>query len=298
MNYHEIISRQKAKNINNIEKQLPTCCNEFLSNKFDKGKNIDTIEAYAENIKTFYDYISERKNVFKGKKPLEVRPSDFQYVTLADVSSFVEYLSSYSSPGREKISNSRESKRHKLVVIRQFFRFLAERYKIENSEVMNMKAVKLLPKADTPINSKNKRPKIEIHEDLRPKMSRKQREIDDMLNVRDRLICQLYFKEELSAPEISGIDIKDIDAESCALYITKKDGRQEKKKLDRQTAEAVLQYTNESGKIGRMALRPEDTDALFLSRKTHDRITPRAILYTVRKYSDLYSKLKEDKENG
>ena len=287
MNYHKTLIEQKSGNIARLKKQLPACCCEFLDSKYQNG-NIETIETYAENLKTFYDFLSENKNAFKGKTLDDARPSDFQLVTERDIYVFLSYLSSYSASGRAKISNSRESKRHKLVVIRQFYRFLATRYSVINEPLMHIKSSELLPK-----KTEEQKPKRAEHiatagADFRANMTARQQEIDNHLNLRDYLICSLYFKEKLTAPEIAGIDIKDIDTTTNSLYISKKDGRQEKRTLDALTIEAYQKYiSDDNADSGRGNFQPEGTDALFISRKTHDRLASRTILFTVRKYSRL-----------
>ena len=301
MNYHEKIKEQKNRNIARLKGQLPICCQDFLNSRNTSGSNYQTTETYAESLKIFYDFLAERKSSFRGKTPAEIKPADFQYVTLADMESFVGYLSSFSTYRREKVSNSRESKRHKLSVVRQFYRFLYKRYNIDNEEILKMKAAKLLPNIEAKTEkSNNAIVPLDADKDIAGQMSIKQREIYNILNIRDHLICYLHFRAEMTAPEIAGIDLNDVDMETGSVYIVKRKTHiQEKKKLDSEALDALKQYlTDDSRPDSRTAFEPKDPDALFISRQTHERLSSRTIHYTIQKYSKLYSKMKGEENHG
>ncbi len=288
MNYYEKVAIQKTANILKIKGFLPTCCGEFLDSKHSNG-NIDTIAAYAEDMKIFCEFFSSEVLSKKASSSIEVRPSDFGQLKKEDLNRFVEYLSSYSNNNRSGKSNSRESKRHKLVVVKQFYRFLAIRYGVINDEIIHTKASDLLPKKEHMATSEVKKNEAEIsaYSSLYQNLSRKQLEINSRLHLRDRLLCNLYFACEISAIEIAGIDIKDVDLNKKTIFISKKDGRQEKRDMTDIIAEDMAEYLLDRSEGSRISFKPEDPEALFISRKTHKRLSSRTILFTVRKYDNL-----------
>lgn len=287
MNYHEKVATRKTANILKIKDILPPCCGEFLDSKHSNG-NIDTIEAYAEDMKIFYEFFSSKVSDKKPSAPAEVSPEDFRQLRKEDLNRFVDYLSSYSNNNRSGVTNSRESKRHKLVVVKQFYKFLAVRYNVVNDEIIHTKSSHLLPKKDPATTSEAKKTtEINAKSPLYQNLSRKQQEINNRLCLRDRLLCNLYFTCEISAIEIAGIDTKDVDLDNRTIYISKKDGRQEERRMTDAIEKDMSEYLLNKSKGSRASFEPEDNEALFISRKTHKRMSSRTILFTVKKYDNL-----------
>lgn len=272
--------------------ELPDFCTDY--NVYIREKNsIKTRLEYLQDIRTFFRYLTLKNPMIVS--PGTVTVNCLESLNGFDFDDYLAWLSQYkfdpNDPNEKIKTNSKPSKKKKMMAIRSLYHFLYSRDYISHNPS---------EKAIIPSVSK-KRSTITILEDnqcneflkeidiqLNNAYKNNQKGIKYSLIYRDKVIVYLILGTGLRVSEVCAINCTDISFELGYINVIRKgDGDDDKTSdqiyLSDEVATLLSHYIKiEREKIGS---NEADEDALFISSK-HQRITPRAIELMVKNYAN------------
>lgn len=222
-----------------------------------KNRSQKTIFEYSINLREFISYLVTVKNNLPDNDYTDIRFCDetfFKSVTLNDAYQFLSYC-------KNSKNNNPTTRNRKVVVLRQFFKYLTDNKHILNENPMKMldtaKKEKKLPKYLT----------LEQSLDLLGSVDGKNME-------RDYAILTIFLNCGLRLSELVNINYKDIRSDNT-LKVYGKGAKERTVYLNQACISAINRY---------MQVRPKDgvsdREALFLSNRL-TRISPRTVQHIV-----------------
>ena len=216
---------------------------EFLGYlKTTKGKADNTISAYSTDLKQFYVFLKEKKNI------MVVDAEVLNNVTLQDMHCYLEWLS-----GR---GDGAATKARKVATLKSYFKYLRMMKHIKENVMIDLETPKIgkrLPKSLT----------LDESNDMLD-------EIHGENSTRDLCVMTVLLHTGLRISELCGINRSDINGN--ALKVIGKGNKERVIYLDDKTMKTIEEWL----KV-RPEVQGEDSDALFISgRNPHKRICIRS----------------------
>lgn len=275
-----------SQKIKEILQDLPFFCEEFFRGIENRTTYLTRLN-YAQDLKTFFYFLTTEILEFCDKKVKEISIEDLSNITSTHIEIYLNFLSGYYI-NDNYYTNSEKGKARKLATIKSFLRYFYKKDKIKsnvatkvdtpkihNKEIVRLEVdevVKLLNAAESPTN-----------------LTQKQISYNKITKKRDVAILTLLLGTGIRVSECVGINIEDINFNINGFKITRKGGNQVVLYFSEEVAEVLKDYLNE--RLNNVNV-PEDEKALFLSIQ-NKRITVRAVEKLVKKYSQAVIPLKK-----
>ena len=222
-----------------------------------KERANSTVQAYYRDLKIFFLYILEKQEVISkdendykslNKLTLDIIKS----ITRDDVIQYLYYR-------KKEINNSPATRSHHLTVLRKYFNYMYSYKKVIDTNplenISNPKKKKSLPKHLT------------LDESLKLLNS-----VNTNFTTRDYCILTFFLNCGFRLSELVSINVTDI-RNNGEVKILGKGNKERVVFLNNACIKALKDYLSERSEIENLI----DREALFVSRKTRKRLTPRAV---------------------
>ncbi len=229
-----------------------------------KGKSPNTVQEYYTDLRTFFRYLKQKRNLVSPEVPFtEIPISDItldflRKVTLTEVYEYMNYLTVVRK-------NKPASRSRKVSSLRTYFKYLTNKVnKLESNPVEELetpKTRKSLPKYLT----------LEQALELLAK-------VDGPYAKRDYCILTLFLNCGMRLSELVGLNVTDVRGNSQTLRILGKGNKERIVYLNEACRDAIKNYLEVRPRDGLV-----DRNALFIS-KQNKRISPKTVQYLVKKY--------------
>lgn len=241
---------------------LPPLVNDYLMYMdVIKNRSKKTVFEYSINIREFLSFLVVDKN-FCAENNICIKMCDenfFKSISLSDAYKYLSYC-------KNDKNNSPTTRNRKVVVIRQFFKYLTD-----NKHILNENPMKILDTAKTD-KTLPKYLTLEQSLDLL-------KVVDGKNSERDYAILTLFLNCGLRLSELVGINYTDISPNNT-IRIFGKGAKERTIYLNDACISAIERYMRVRPKDG---VNANDKEALFLSNRL-SRISTRSVQSIVEKY--------------
>ncbi len=274
--------REKAiVKLREMQKVLPSFLGQYFRS-IEYRNAPRTIVAYAQDIKTFFDYMHENNPVCSKYEIKDIPLDILNQIQPTDIEEYISYIRFY----KNRVNNERALKR-KLSALRSMYTYFHKNRIIDYNPVLQVDMPKLHEKAIIrlePNEVAELLDSVESGENLTPK----QLERHDNLKVRDTAIITLLLGTGIRISECVGLDINDVDFDNARIKVVRKGGYEAFVYIGNEVAEALGEYMLERKCKTPV---PGDENALFLSSR-NSRMCVRSIEILVKKYARPVTPLK------
>ncbi|MCD8201142.1 MAG: tyrosine-type recombinase/integrase [Clostridia bacterium] len=264
------------------ENTLPSFCADYFLG-IDSLTSPLTRYNYANDLKIFFDFLSQKK--FKGKNPKEITLPDLESVTHTDIEYFLSYLSNYEYDGKEHACNDK-AKARKLSSVRALFKYFFNKGLISVNNAAKVATPKLHEKPIIRLEGDEIYNIIETAE-TGDGLTAHQMAYHEKNKIRDTAILVLFLGTGIRISELVGLNNEDINFKDNSFIVTRKGGSKAILYFDGDVADALKKYQEHKEDIG-IVVTP--SSPLFLADAK--RITVRAVENLVKKYAKIVSPLK------
>lgn len=222
-----------------------------------KNRSAKTVFEYSINLREFLVFILREKNSYKENEIVDIRICDenfFRSVSLNDAYQFLSYC-------KNDKKNNPSTRNRKVVVIRQFFKYLTD-----NKHILNENPMKML---DTAKKDKTLPKYLTLEQSLNLLES-----VDGKNKERDYAILTIFLNCGLRLSELVNLDYTDIRSDN-SLRVFGKGAKERTVYLNNACISALELYMRVRPKDG-----VKDKNALFLSNRL-TRISPRTVQHIV-----------------
>lgn len=279
--FNEIHKKEKNLKFRELESILPTYVHPYLDSML-VDYQINTLIAYARDLITFFEFLSEMNPTLKGKEIKDIPESVLENLTIQDITEYRNYLSLHE--GIHEHSNQASSIERRMAPLRGFFNdayangilnvnpiILQNRHKRKRShkkEVVYM-------------NREEVGNFIYAVENTLVK-SEKQQKFCEKTKFRDKAIISLMLHTGIRISECVGLDLDDVDFKNHTIRIVRKGGDEASLFFNVEVSEALFEYIElERSHF----LADANEKALFLSSQKK-RMAIRSIQMMVKKYAN------------
>jgi len=283
--YNDVIEKEIRLKISEIEKGLPKFCRTYFIG-IENNTLPRTRLSYAYDIRLFFEYLETTNPKYSkiGMRNFTLDILDEQ--TPMDIEEFMIYLKYYTKNGVE-YSNKENGIKKKMSSVRSLYSFFYKKEMIKNNPSVMVNMPRIREKAIIRLEPEEIASLLDVTE-AGTNMTKKQLESHKKTKIRDVAILTLLLGTGMRVSECVGIDINDVNFESCEILIRRKGGKESILYIGNEVEMALREYMNQ-----RKDMHPIDghENALFLSMRNR-RITVRSVEILVQKYSRLSSTVK------
>ncbi len=284
-NYYLDRNRNNMKKLNEMLVELPTFCSLYFIGVQDVTTPLTRLN-YANDLKTFFNYIVVYEPDFMGKKVQEITISDLDSITSHCIERYMSYISYYDKEDGSVLSNGERGKLRKLSSLRAMFKYFFNKDMIKSNVASKVSSPKL---HDKPIIRLEDQETDELMYSCNTLsgFSEHQKKYNEKFKVRDNAILSLFLTTGIRVSECVGLNIDDINFNLNSFRVTRKGGSQVILYFGEETADILKNYMNY-----RETLQlPKEEKALFISSQ-NKRISVRSVEYLVKKYAKVATPLK------
>lgn len=289
--YYNKRNTQNIEQTRKICHELPDFVTEFVVGIQMRTTPLTRL-SYVCDLKIFFEYLLNYK--FTDKNSIkDITMSDIEVLQAYDIEAFLEYLSSYTSNGKQH-SCENAAKERKLSSLRAFFKYMYKHERISSN---------ITVKVDTPKIPEKPIRFLEVNEIANlldeafngDSLTDRQRGFQKITKFRDVAILSVFLGTGIRISECVGLDKKDVDLELNAINVVRKGGAKTVLYFSDEVAGALRDYFDwlESEKFLNSPFyqKISDHEALFLSLQGR-RINVRTVQLLVQKYASIVSPLK------
>ncbi|HEY8443454.1 MAG TPA: tyrosine-type recombinase/integrase [Clostridia bacterium] len=275
---------KNTQKINELEKELPDFCSEFLLG-IEPRTSVLTRLNYAYDLKVFFEYVSQ--NVL-NKEIKAITLDDLDKITQTDLEKYLAYLSYYKDEEGKIHTNKDYSRARRLASIRAMYKYFFNKDKIRANVAAKISFPKIHEKEIIRLEP-NEVAEILDQSEYGDELSEHQKHFHSKTRYRDLAILTLFLGTGIRISELVGLNIEDIDFESNAFTVIRKGGNSTILYFSDEVAKALKKYLEQRLSIPDV---PQEERALFLSMQ-NKRISVRAVQNLVTKYARIVSPLKK-----
>lgn len=237
-----------------------------------------TLVNYRIDLRQFLEYVTP-----PGEKPLALNEVDHLVIR--------EFIGHLYGRGLQKTSVAR-----KLAAIRSFFKYCTRENMLQQNPARLVSRPKLPKRLPTILTTEEMNrfldgmanaPAVAARRHasrLSKKSLTRRREEDSRLFVpRDRAILELLYASGLRVSELTGLDTADVDMQEQIVHVLGKRRKERLVPFGNKAREGLERYWPAREELIQRAKSRAEVKAVFLNR-FGGRLTPRAVLYIVKKY--------------
>ncbi len=288
--YYKKIEIENTEKLKGILVTLPIFCFSFFTGIQNTTSTLTRLN-YAYDLRLFFEYLTTECETFRGLKYNSFGVTSLEKVTVDDIENFLSHISCYTSSEGKTLFNNETGKARKLASIRSFFKYYFNKGQL-----------------DANISAKVQMPKIHDKEIIRLEVDEVVKILDAVENgdqlqgraksfnkhtkLRDLAILTLFLGTGIRVSELVGLDITDVDFDTCSFIVTRKGGNRTILYFSEEVSNALRKYIDERKSLELVDNNIKDANALFLSLQK-SRLSIRAVQNLVQKYSAIASPLKK-----
>ncbi len=277
--YKEEVERELTLKLRKLIKELPEFCREFFLS-MENSREIRTREAYARDLKVFFNFLVEECSKFEGKSIRDITIDDLASVNAVDINEFMSYTEYYINSEGEEKSNHENGKSRKLAAVRGLFKYFYRMEKIPANPAELVLKPKIHDKEIIRLEPNETAELLDVIENGE-KLTDGEKRYYNKNAKRDLAIVTLLLGTGMRVSECVGIDINDIDFDLNGVKITRKGGNEMVVYFGDEVEKALKDYLEERKKA---EPKKGSENALFLSMQ-NKRIGVRAVENLVKKYA-------------
>lgn len=289
MEYKKALEISLIKKFNKNLEEMPDFCRDFFLS-IAQTTSIKTRVGYAQNLKTFFLFLSQQKE-FLNKKSVDFTIEDMKKITYRTIDIFLDYLTYYEKQRDNTIvnySNGENGKSRNLAAVRRFFSYLHKVELVPSNPAQLVDTPKIKEKPIICLEPEEVVKLLNLIEDG-TNLTKAQKKYHNYTKARDFAIVTLLLGTGMRVSECVGININDIDFSINGIRVTRKGGNESILYFGEEVFDALSNYLDERELI---ETDKENREALFLSMQKK-RINVKTVQNLVKKYSSLVTPLKK-----
>ena len=212
--------------------ELPRFASDFFAYMADDVESaVSTRLSYATDLGIFFEFLHDYKPEYADIPIRDLPAQCLESMTMSDIRYYVRtYLSKYESADGTVRTNTKNSRAHKLAVLRKFYHYYLTTDNIVNLITNDpVSAVVLKVSKDKPIKYLEPHQSAQLLDDIEGsrgasanKASTRQEKWNEKTSKRDLAICTLILGTGIRVSECVGINISDVDFEDGSIRIIRK----------------------------------------------------------------------------
>ena len=285
-NWHSEQDRKNILKMREVLDTLPSFCRQYFRS-IDDVSGARTKLGYAYDLRTFFNFIHDNNSALKGTEVRDFPVTILDQITREDIEEYVEYISLYQKDERE-LSNEEHGKARKLSALRSLYQYFFKTELIHTNPAMLVNMPKIHEKAIIRLEP-NEVARMLDEVEQGDKLTKSQMKYHNITKSRDVALITLLLGTGMRVSECVGIDLNDIDFDTCGIKIRRKGGYETIIYFGEEVEYALRNYLTTRREI---VPQSGHEDALFLSMQNR-RITVRAVENLVKKYAQTVTTLKK-----
>ena len=257
LSYHEQKDIENIKKLRDLQKELPSFCSDFFRG-IETSTSTRTRIAYAYDLKIFFQFLKAANPGTFDNPSHTLTPSDLEKLTVTDLEEYIDYLKCHPSDTNEDVINTERGLMRKVSSLRSFYSYFFRNERIEKNPAALVRMPKLHEKEIIRLEIDEVAKLLDEVEEG-DKLTEKQKLYHERTKVRDLAMMSLLLGTGIRVSECVGLNINDIDLDTCGARVYRKGGNE---------------------------------NALFLSMQ-RKRINVRSVENLVKKYAKLVTPLKK-----
>ena len=284
--WHTEQDRKNILKMREVLDTLPSFCRQYFRS-IDDVSGARTKLGYAYDLRTFFNFLHENNSALKDIPVTDLPVTVLDQITREDIEEYVEYITLYHRDDRE-LTNEEHGKARKLSALRSLYQYFFKTELIRTNPAMLVNMPKIHEKAIIRLEPNEVAHMLDEVEQG-DKLTKTQMKYHHITRNRDVALITLLLGTGMRVSECVGIDISDIDFDTCGIKIRRKGGYETIIYFGEEVEEALRNYLTTRREIVPQA---GHEDALFLSMQNR-RITVRAVQNLVKKYAQTVTTLKK-----
>ena len=284
--YHQQKTLENTLKLRELLAELPVWLKEFFRG-IEPTTESRTRIAYAQDLRTFFDFIMECNPIYKQKNIPELPIELLSQIQSTDIEEYLEYLKAYKKEGKIVTNNDRAIKR-KLAALRTMYRYYFKNKVIKDNPVLLVDMPKIHEKAIIRLDVDEVADLLDVVE-TGNKLTPQQKIFHDKNKVRDLALMTLLLGTGIRVSECVGLDLTDVDFNNARIKVVRKGGYESYVYFGEEVQDALTDYIKERKTISAME---GHENALFLSSRK-SRISVRNVEVMVKKYAKTVTTLKK-----
>lgn len=286
LTYHEQKDVENIKRLRQLIKELPPFCADFFRG-IEPRTSTRTRIAYAYDLRIFFDFLRSQNSAVAAMGdhiPLSV----LEQLTVTDLEEYLEYLKCHPSELGDEVINTERGIMRKASSLKSFYNYYFRNERIEKNPAALLRNPKLHEKEIIRLEIDEVAKLLDQVEEG-DKLTDKQKIYHERTKIRDLALMSLLLGTGIRVSECVGLNIHDVDLETCGIKIFRKGGKEAVVYFSDEVCDVLEKYMEEREMIEPY---PGHEDAFFLSMQ-RKRMSVRSVENLVKKYSKLVTPLKK-----
>lgn len=223
--YIEIKRKKYFEKINDILDDLPSFCSIYRNAKNGFLSEV-SLYTYLLHIKYFLEYLICNNSFVKTDTIKDISVDDLNDLTIIDIEKFLNHIRFYgnsdsakTAENKKKIKNA--SVNHYLSALNSLWQFFVDYRMLDRNIIKDISRDKNEPRKVTAIGKEDSS-ELFLSVNNGKNLTKRQMEYrNDATIARDNAILLTLLKTGLKVSELVGLNIDDVDTQSCCFYIHK-----------------------------------------------------------------------------
>ncbi len=283
--YYNEQSIKNTQRLRETLKDLPDFAYDFFTGIESKTSALTRLN-YAYDLRTFFTWLVNETNLFRGKEILDLEVKDLEKLHVGHFERYMSYLSSYTKEDGEIVVNGERGKARKIAAVRSFYKYFFRREMISVDVASKIEMPKLHEKPIIKFEDNEVYRYLDTVE-TGYGLTGHEKGFHKHTKTRDVAIMTLLLGTGLRVSECVGLNVNDVDFKNNAISITRKGGNQVILYFSDEVKVALYDWIEERNQNPALI----DESALFISLQ-NKRISTRAVEKLVKKYAGIVTPLK------
>ncbi len=260
--------------ISRLCEDLPECSQSFLLETGTELANTTRLE-YAKELGYFFDFLINYVPLFAEYERTDFKISDLAKVTSQDIS---RYLTLFKNQGKSERTIAR-----KRASVSSFFSYLVANRMLAFNPVTAAVKVKIHESDEVLHLNIDEQISFLNAVDNGEGLTKRQSKLHSRYRLRDTALITLLLDTGIRVSELHGIDVSDLDLDSCSVVVTRKGGRIQTIYYSDESRDALIDYLTSRDIEHDKLLK--NHSPLFTTNQGA-RLSVRAIEQLVKKYAE------------
>lgn len=283
--YNEQINIEIIVKMREILKELPKFCSTFF-NGIDNVTQPRTKLGYAYDLRIFFNYVIDNCPKYNNMKMNELPLEMLDEMTTLDLEEYMNYLKYYKKDDIEYTNNEQGLKR-KFSALRAMYNYFFNHEMITKNPAVMVGMPKIHEKEIIRLEPDEVAKLLDMVESG-DALTKKQKQYHEKTKIRDLALLTLLLGTGLRVSECVGIDLNDINYETCGIKVHRKGGYETVIYFGEEVLEALLNYLE----IRKHMIAVSGHENAFFLSSQMKRISVRSVENLVKKYSQLVTGIK------
>ena len=293
LTYKEIKNDQYEARIENMLTELPEFCEDFVYG-LASAKSASTRYAYLVDIKVFLEYVRNKLPRYGIHDLRDLTLETMDQITPRDLDKYLNYLSHYTSDGRDYV-NSENGKLRKIASVSSLYKFFIRRNQLKSNPTIALERPKV-KNIQKVVLTDDEVDKLLTDIESGTNLSQAQMRTHEKRKFRDLSIVVLLLSTGMRVSELVGLNVSDIyfdhpdeDEYGNVVYsakVIRKGGKKDTVVFTEECMYYLRVYMEKerTALLSSAGKAPEDEPAMFISLKG-SRMAANSVEHMVSDYS-------------